>query len=83
MAKAKATKEKEPEKTRRVQIWEIKEGPNEGKLAVYYIDLQTYAVKVQNAVLLYPWDERTRKPINKPFLQRVGTRGIIKKTFYE
>jgi hypothetical protein len=79
----KATEIKPPEKTRRVQLWEILEGPHSGEIAVYYIDLQTYDIKVQNAVLLYPWDATRRRPIDKPFLQRVGTRGYIKKTFYE
>lgn len=85
MSKAKkaTAKTTEPEKTRRVQLWEIMEGPNVGTIAVYYPDLQTYAVKVQNCVLLYPWDSTRRRPIDKPFLQRVGTRGLIKKEFYE
>lgn len=81
MAKTKAVA-KEPAKTRRVQLWDILEGPHTGK-AVYYFDLQAPQIQVQNAVMLFPYDESTRRPINKPFLIRVGTRAEIKKTYYE
>lgn len=73
----------DPEKTRRGQIWEIVEGPRAGTLALYYPDLQTYDVKVQNAVLLFPYDKHNPRLKANPFLQRVGTRGFIKKEFYE
>lgn len=83
---SKATKPKqapEPEKTRRVQLWEILEGKHAGKIGVYYIDLQTYEIKVQNAVMLFTYDKTNPKSRKDPFLIRVGTRGLIKKEFYE
>lgn len=73
----------EKEKTRRVQLWEILEGEHGGKIGVYYIDLQTYEIKVQNAVALFTYNTHKTTERANPFLIRVGTRAMIKKTFYE
>lgn len=83
MKKAKKPEVREPEKTRRVQLWEILEGKHAGKIGVYYIDLQTYEIKVQNAVMLFTYDAHNPRVRKDPFLIRVGTRGLIKKEFYE